>query len=530
MKIVVIDTEDNTKGKVRLLDIFDGEKHHSFEKDFLDNFRPFIKSRPKACVIAHNLDYDLNNLYKGAYGDLERHYTGGHLIWATDRKAGIRFLDSSNHWRTSLESVAEALGMKKYPVNSFTDCSITELKKHCQRDTEILWALIDKLRDFYQSFGLSKFPYTAPSASLKIFAKRFCPIEINTKRGSGDEFIREAMYGGRCEIFHKRPPGIVNCYDVNALYPYIMITNNFPLPESGEPKSTIMDGHPYVVEASVEAPDDIYFPVLPVRYNGYLIFPKGKFTGVWASPEFELAIAKGYKVIKIYKAVNFLETTPVFQSYMQALFDYRKKSSGIEKDFYKLMQNSLYGKFAEKSEGLCVKGESYCTLEELKSGANIDGLVYLQKTHQVRYSALIWSVMITALARVHLYQLLDKYVPYYCDTDSIFTAASIETSSTPGTLKLVGSGRAEFIEPKVYQFNGQYKAKGVPREAQESYYKTGRAKFRKPLKFREAQRRLDKTLEPNLWIEVEKVRRSKFEKRKFLANGDSIPLTICDAD
>jgi hypothetical protein len=52
-------------------------------------------------------------------------------------------------------------------------------------------------------------------------------------------------------------------------------------------------------------------------------------TGTWATPKISLAIAKGYKIIKIYEVYHFEETsTELFRGYVDCFLKIKQESSG----------------------------------------------------------------------------------------------------------------------------------------------------------------------------------------------------------
>ncbi len=76
----------------------------------------------------------------------------------------------------------------------------------------------------------------------------------------------------------------------------------------------------------------------------------------------------------------------------------------------------------------------------------------------------------------------------------------------------------------------RYKAKGVQRaeikdgvlvaDAARDFIRTGRAVFRKPIRFRESRRLL---MQPNVWVEMEKKREAVYTKRIIHEDGTTEP-------
>ena len=51
-----------------------------------------------------------------------------------------------------------------------------------------------------------------------------------------------------------------------------------------------------VYKAIVEIPDNVKYPILPVRVNNQIIYPVGKFEGLWTNIELNYALELGYKI------------------------------------------------------------------------------------------------------------------------------------------------------------------------------------------------------------------------------------------
>jgi hypothetical protein len=88
------------------------------------------------------------------------------------------------------------------------------------------------------------------------------------------------------------------------------------------------------------------------------------------------------------------------------------------------------------------------------------GFAYYERTSRAAYLLPHISAAVTSKARLHLLSRLNNSI-YYCDTDSVFTTDIIETSKEMGEWSLVGEGECRFWQPKLYKFNGKWKAKGL---------------------------------------------------------------------
>ena len=137
---------------------------------------------------------------------------------------------------------------------------------------------------------------------------------------------REAFYGGRTEGFKLYEEAMdmteINYYDVTSLYPHINKTGNIPLghPEIITENFKSIYHYEGLVKCKVPAQSGLYIPILPVKYNGKLLFSlcrscaenyqqttckhndmERAFVGAWVTDELKMAISKGYKLLQIYE-------------------------------------------------------------------------------------------------------------------------------------------------------------------------------------------------------------------------------------
>lgn len=291
-------------------------------------------------------------------------------------------------------------------------------------------------------------------------------------RGCAHEFIREGYYGGRTEIFrtvfHPSPGHeTASLYDINSHYPHCML-DAMPVGVM-----TYVDGRLTeqdvmtnarvsigIVDCDVYIPPDCYLPPLPHRHNGKLVFPAGRFRGVWDAAELELLPLVGGRIEKVYRS-GWFEAAPIFSSFIKRLYQYRDKSRPDYNPgmawIAKILMNSAYGKFAmrERRSRILVRPERIEGLHCL----DLDSDLWTETVDMSpNYVVPQLSVHVTALARVRLWQALWLALKkggriYYCDTDSIVcSGVEMPTGTELGALKLELGGirRAEFVLPKLY--------------------------------------------------------------------------------
>lgn len=536
-KLIAFDTEDNTKCSVRVINFFDGLRHICFAKDYLTKrdkheAKNFIMENSDSVFCAHNLEYDLNNIFD-KNDNLLRMYSGNRLIYAKYNER-VLFMDSANHIDGSLDVISRELKSKKIEVKDFENVSLKLLKEHCKADCEIEFELMNTLQDFYNSYNVS-LRLTRASNALQIFVKNFYDDTIIHGITENDLLsIALAFYGGRTEVFNKSKFEHVNKYDINSMYPYVMQKNYFPLPYVYNDASDFSDKVFSIINAKIICPK-MEYPILPIRFNGRLIFPTGNFSGLWTNNELIYALENGYKIEKINSITEFPIYDMVFAEYVKHFYSKKEKETGIYREFYKKMLNSLYGKFSEKREPIILKNEKFLNEKDLKHLLNIiDGVAYISwNAGYSKHSNMIWSIWTTSYARILLHEYLQKYNAIYCDTDSIFTLAKINENigTKIGQWKFEGNETAQFLSPKMYYFGEDYYCKGIPKDKAKEFFENSVVEFRKPIKWRESLKRRDKTQKVNLWITQKKELKSiQNDKRKFnKKTGQSIPLNIIDS-
>lgn len=331
--------------------------------------------------------------------------------------------------------------------------------RYCKNDCLSLYDILVKFNNVIRDVG-GCVGYTIASTSLKTFRRRFLKSELNTYF-CFNEFFKRGYYGGRTEVFCMLAEETDNpfyVYDVNSMYPYVM--KNFVYPVSKPIRVNVLDvdelkGKCGIAVAKIVTPPDLYLPVLPFhREDGKLIFPLGSWEGLYEFSLLEKAVKLGYDV-KVKYAWEF-DTAPLFKGFVDYFYDLKNKSEGAEREIYKLLLNSLYGKFAEKSE----RSEIITNPDEKLTGLypfdTVFGYAVKKSKSFSSYHLPMISIRVTALAQLCLYKYFEKIQDrggkvFYCDTDSIVTDVRIDTSDRLGGIKLETTfKRGIFLAPKTY--------------------------------------------------------------------------------
>jgi len=330
---------------------------------------------------------------------------------------------------------------------------------------------------------------------------------------------------------------MVKAFDLNSAYLSVMRSREYPHPNTARwvEAEKWRDFKFCVVEADVFVPVDLFYPPLPYRLNGKLIFPVGRFSGVWNGVELGKAEEMGVQV-KPKRVLAFNSAGRIFEKFAKWVWTERKKLKSQGREFEQLMVktigNSLYGKFGERQSL-----DRWGKLDEFKpeqlEGKNvvfkeIDGEVYVAVTGAgERNTSHTFSVIAshtTSYVRLILLDALLKNKVVYCDTDSVFIAdekVNLDLGNELGEWKFEGEFEFKAVKPKFYAKNGSWKIKGVKKGAEQ--VGEWKYKFKKPIRFREAIRTGEKF---NVWREVVKELSLLDDKRVQGEDGFTYPIRL----
>jgi hypothetical protein len=227
---------------------------------------------------------------------------------------------------------------------------------------------------------------TTPATAMALFRRAYlrqkvprhahfssCPEEARTRKdnpcqGCLHDWIRQAVHGGRTEIFNIRGEDL-RYFDFNSSYASVMrepmpVGNKIEVRQDedycdyqyrdkyGKPvgeRVDLRERHVGFIECDVEIPDTCYLPPLPVYEDGKLIFRNGRMHGVWAYSELLLLGEPEVngKIVSITGSVWY-EGKAILKEMMTDLYKYRDKNA---KDYTKglsetakLLCNSMFGK------------------------------------------------------------------------------------------------------------------------------------------------------------------------------------------
>lgn len=340
-----------------------------------------------------------------------------------------------------------------------------ELIEYLKSDCIGTYQLYEKLEEPYSTRGLIFLDLFTSSQGAKKIVNHFWKLgEFKIQKTTSrkiDNFYREAIYGGRCEVFKRKFKseqyekillGDINYDDVddylraldkNSQYPEAMAFNLYP---TGDEIYThfFKSDKLGIYKCYVEKPKNIKYPVLPDKNNkqkatNYNLFDG---EGVYTSIDIIQARKYGYK-IKILYGYYWSESDYIFKDYIDEFYEIKKntpKGTPLY-NLAKLMMNSVYGKMIQKDKN--EKNFIFTTYEEYEAqriklpdylgdwsgycdnnedvGKFIATFTY--KEHEKKFTSKksYIGAFILSYSKLEMYDMMTICDPYYTDTDSLYT-------------------------------------------------------------------------------------------------------------
>ena len=424
---------------------------------------------------------------------------------SNNRRPSIIFRDSMNYAPMSVNAMGHILShiypdedLMKRPTPSFikdinhwvapsNEYEWEEMWDYNIRDSEITYRFMKWFIPSLESIGGS-FKMTSASCAMSLFKCRFLgdkEVFLEDRDVLDELFL--GYYGGRTECFIRGKVENLNYYDFNSLYPSVMQENEFPEPTSRR-ISTKNDKRFFrncdgLTEVTIKIPE-MHIPPLPFRHDDLVLFPVGIFRGYYSNVELRYAESIGCEILEVHRSIYYLLKCRPFKEFVDVLYPIRMKLKA-EVPYnpmelvYKLLMNSLYGKFAEKYDTTTKSvHKNQITQVELESGLvknQIGDYYYLSEEQDPRVHCIpIWAIYVTAYGRIKMHKAMSEVIAQgkkvvYCDTDSIVTDAILPTSKELGELKLeqvIKTGyfiRAKSYMPVDEVGEAEIRMKGIPR-------------------------------------------------------------------
>jgi len=542
--IASFDTEDDGKGNPYLWCIVHGKgswtgySRESTLEYILTLARDLKLSDTVLELWATNLEYDLVNLFgPERIAELSLRFGKSYLVGASWKGHNTDFRDTVRHIPMSVKQLGELVGMPKLTMSKNQKMN----EAYCLRDAAITRRTAVWLNDLYKSFNIAP-KMTLASSAMAIWRDNYWQREVKLPPKEILTHAKEAYYGGRTEAFGIGTFKDVVALDVASMFPWAMIADKFPIPW-GEFRRWGKDDSisPYgIYHCNVRS--KILTPFLPVRTIKGTQYPNGVFTGWYCGIEILYALNSGYS-IEVTKGYEFLEYADPFKGYVNAFFAMKNEAKGPARMGYKLLLNSLYGKFGQTGDKvMAIPIEEFVKKKNPPLSYRIwNGIViYPVKGNPPPWGNNLWSALITARARVRLAHEMEALTNkgarvLYCDTDSIIFNGYAgneypEKASKAGEFELRGryaemfiAGKKEYGLRETTRSGWETHVKGVPANFREKYLFEGNAQYQAPVRLKEAARR---GLQANVWVDKEKVRKVNFKERIKRADNTFKPLVI----
>ncbi|MGC8620308.1 MAG: DNA polymerase, partial [Thermoplasmata archaeon] len=115
--------------------------------------------------------------------------------------------------------------------------------------------------------------------------------------------------------------------------------------------------------------------LLPYKNNNKIIYPKGKWLGIYNLNEIKFALENGYIIKPLYVEYWEKYKLPNIENFINYWYEIKKSKKGLFSLIAKIVLNSLYGKFMQINSGyelaILKKEEDYEKFTELDEGLGI---------------------------------------------------------------------------------------------------------------------------------------------------------------
>jgi len=354
----------------------------------------------------------------------------------------LNISDIKNYYPLTLDTIGQSVGIHPEPVPS-PESSEEDWLSYCKTSVEIVKESYLGLVRQWEKEDNGNWKMSAAGLAWNNFRHtRDCSDIIVHNHGNARDMEWEAYYGGECRAWFRGicPSGVIHL-DVNSLYPSVMAGNQYPI----ELVDHIVTPSPYIVD-SLSSRYELIADVtmtnicddIPVRHNGRVIYPVGCFRTRLAGPEFRVCV-KGNCISKIH-AINYYKRADIFTSYVRRWYDskarYTEECNRAGEQFTKLMLNSLFGKFSQRTKAWETNHDAEALRPWSVYPDKIGDSDRYEMVRTIGYSVQQlqgWretsntfpaiSAYVTSYARERM-RFLRRHIPpyalYYQDTDSLF--------------------------------------------------------------------------------------------------------------
>lgn len=418
--------------------IIGGLKTESGEPKYFRNAADLVaafltRNNRNAEMIIHNADYDLRYILPHLK-EYETHISvngAGRIIHCriTHNKDVWYIRDTYALMPEKLAKLSGLAGMPKLDIGLAKgvefDPNNDDHMQYLERDIVMLSkAYQGYCNNLYDTYQISP-ARTAGSTAIKAF-RRTMENPYFRQRKDVETIARAGYYGGLTFLRSVRPIERAVKIDANAMYAASMLKFGVPV-RSGVYTKTEHPKRPGIYWCRVTA-KDVLFTFVPYRTDNSVLWPLGTFETVLPSITIERARQYGYK-IEVIEGYYFDSIEPIFDTFVRGCeaLEYKEKTRGTGAHIvYKILRNSLYGKFAQRPEN-----KSYMLTSDPPKdvfpvvdnmGRFVPDLYQQENSQEYAYFMPVWAMWITAGARAILTDMVYNLGPEnvtYGDTDSL---------------------------------------------------------------------------------------------------------------
>lgn len=478
-------------------------KRYTNPEDLFTDIEKFSASKTKVWVVSHNLYFDFKvcrfHVIAPQRGwKLESMYfpESGMQTFLQFRKnnRSLLFISSTNFFNASIKSLGDMLHLPKLDVD-FDNVDDETLFTYCARDVEIVERAMCEFWSWLRDSDYGNVQKTIAAQALSIYRHRFMTQQIYIHDDArATQLERDSYHGGRVEAWRVGPQRAhLTLLDVNSMYPAVMrdhlyprqLLRVLPAPSLRDVEEFLSSQLCCIARVVVETEE----PVYAVKTAERLLFPVGRFTTTLTTPELVYAIAHDH--VKRVEQCAVYSAAPLFADFVNEFYARRlaakRRGDAVYAYFYKILMNSLYGKFGQRTQRSSIIGS--CGAEEFQLERDITdaravtewrafgAVIRFDRGKQEAYNSFpAISAHVTAHGRMLLWTYiviagLDNV--YYCDTDSLIVnnqgaanLADFVDNERLGALKVEQTAdTAYFYAPKDYIFGDVVKRKGVRKSA-----------------------------------------------------------------
>lgn len=495
MKFAVLDIETDSNGQATDLGVYDGSEYF-YSVSISETVEHILKLETDAVYAHYGLGFDFVVIYSELLKrvtkfDVAMSGSAGVFITLKIGKKTLYLLDSYRLMPAPLAKLG-----KQFAVNNHKqdlkgvmpwDLSVEERTSYLKDDCYCLYQVLES---FWQSidstFGNNRKgkPFrskTLASLSLSIFCDKYTKAGkvFNPYKDQAD-LEQLSYFGGLVYVAaeHSQLYTNVNVYDVNSMYPSVMAGYRFPYSYHRSKATKFIKNSVALWHCEFESFGGIPF-IFDIKsrtlgFSGECIIDSDTYAYVISRGGY-LKIIVGY----VYERVDY-----IFKQFVSDCYQMRQKFGNESAMGYvsKILMNSLYGKFGEKSlkRTLSTKQPASGDYIVHSHGSVYDGVEIFdfesERYIQHRFPAI--ASFVTLRSRLLLKQASDKQGDnfLYCDTDCIHVqgeAVEIEVSNKLGDFKKEFTGSAMYKGKKSYQLytsEGDIKKtvlKGIPSKARQ---------------------------------------------------------------